>query len=68
MKAILRKYRGETVESEEVVDLPDNYDGDTIPFVMASNWKPAGGGLGLCLSCGLKITHCACKTEEIKKE
>lgn len=42
MKAILRKYLGETVESEEVIELPDNYDGDpygdTVPFAMASNW------------------------------
>jgi len=43
MKAILRKYLGCSVESEEVVDLPDDYDGDpygdTVPFVMASNWQ-----------------------------
>lgn len=42
MKAILKKYLGEEIESEEIVDLPDNYDGDpygdTVPFVMASNW------------------------------
>lgn len=42
MTAILRKYLGEEIDSEEIVQLPDNYDGDpygdTVPFVMASNW------------------------------
>lgn len=42
MQAILRKYLGEICESEEIVNLPDNYDGDpygdTVPFAMASNW------------------------------
>lgn len=42
MKALLRKYLGEVVESEEIVDLPENYDGnpygDTVPFCVASNW------------------------------
>ena len=42
MKALLRKYLVEVVESEEIVDLPENYDGnpygDTVPFCMASNW------------------------------
>lgn len=43
MTAILRKYIGEEIDSEEIVQLPDNYDGDpygdTVPFVMASNWS-----------------------------
>ena len=43
MTAILRKYLGEEIESEEIVELPDNYDGDpygdTVPFSMASNWS-----------------------------
>lgn len=43
MKAWLIKYLGEQVESNEIIDLPDDYDGDpygnTVPFVMASNWE-----------------------------
>ena len=42
MLAILRKYIGVNIDSEEFVHLPDNYDGnpygDTVPFAMASNW------------------------------
>jgi hypothetical protein len=42
MKALLKKYDRETLTETEEVDLPDNYDGnpygDTVPFVMASNW------------------------------
>lgn len=42
VKAILRKYLGEEIESEEIVDLPHDYDGnpygDTVPFTVASNW------------------------------
>lgn len=42
MTAILRKYLGEEIDSEEFVQLPDDYDGDPygdkVPFVMASNW------------------------------
>jgi hypothetical protein len=43
MLAILRKYIGEKVVEEEIVTLPDDYDGDPygdkVPFVMASNWS-----------------------------
>ena len=43
MKAILRKYAGETLVSKEIVQLPEEYDGDpygdTVPFVMHSNWS-----------------------------
>lgn len=43
MKAVLKKYHGENVISEEVVELPDDYDGDPygdkVPFVVASNWS-----------------------------
>ena len=43
MKALLVKYLGETIYSSEVVELPEDYDGDpyggTVPFCMASNWS-----------------------------
>ena len=43
MKAKLIKYIGERIDSIELIDLPDDYDGDpygdTVPFVMASNWE-----------------------------
>lgn len=43
MKALLRKYISETEFEDEIVTLPDDYDGDpfgeTVPFVMASNWQ-----------------------------
>ena len=42
MKAVIKKYLGEELVETVPVDLPDNYDGhpygDTVPFVMASNW------------------------------
>jgi hypothetical protein len=42
MQAILRKYFREEIDSEEIVTLPDDYDGnpygDKVPFSMASNW------------------------------
>lgn len=42
MKALLKKYIGEDLVEIETVDLPDNYGGDpygdSVPFVMASNW------------------------------
>lgn len=42
MKAILKKYMREEIIEEEIIDIPDDYDGDpygdTVPFVMASNW------------------------------
>lgn len=41
MLALLNSYEGETLVNSEVVDLPDNYDGDpygdTVPFTVASN-------------------------------
>lgn len=43
MLAILKKYIGTEIDSEEIVSLPDNYDGDpygdTVPFTVASNWS-----------------------------
>ena len=43
MKAKLTIYANEEIESEEIIDLPNNYDGDpygdTLPFCMTSNWQ-----------------------------
>lgn len=42
MKALLKKYERLKLVSQELVELPDDYDGDPygdkVPFVMASNW------------------------------
>jgi hypothetical protein len=42
MKALLKKYDKLKLVSQELVELPDDYDGDPygdkVPFVMASNW------------------------------
>ena len=41
MLALLNSYEGETLVNSEVVELPDNYDGDpygdTVPFSVGSN-------------------------------
>lgn len=41
MKAKLRTYKADTLIAEEIVNLPDNYDGDpygdTVPFCVGSN-------------------------------
>lgn len=42
MKALLKKYDKLKLVSQELVELPDDYDGDPygdkVPFVVASNW------------------------------
>ncbi len=42
MKALLKKYERLKLVSQELVELPEDYDGDPygdkVPFVMASNW------------------------------
>jgi|TARA_R100000081_G_C4652365_1_gene83420 hypothetical protein len=41
MKAILKTYTNSTLAQSEIVEIPDNYDGDpygdTIPFCIGSN-------------------------------
>ena len=43
MRALLKKYDKDTLIETKEVDLPEGYDGDpygdTVPFVMASNWS-----------------------------
>lgn len=43
MKALIKKYLKDTLVETEIVNLPEDYDGDPygdkVPFVMASNWQ-----------------------------